>query len=164
MQCHCMSRAPSSGAARAGRTWPDRLWAVFAGIVLAVGLFGGYLTFGASGLLLGYLILSLMALVGFWGLSQEFAIGRPAVVRLSQGAALWVLVLYGLCELSPRYGWALAVLVALGSPWTGRLVARLRRRLARRGAEADLVDPEQLDRRFDDIVNRLGQPGDHPEV
>jgi hypothetical protein len=137
---------------------------MFAGIVLGVGLFGGYLTFGVSGLLLGYLTLSLMALVAFWGLSQEFAIGRSAVVALSQETALWVLVLYGLCELSPRYGWALALLVALDAPSTRRLVARLRRRLARRAADADLVDPEQLDRRFDDIVNRLGQPGDHPEV
>jgi hypothetical protein len=141
---------------------------VVAGIVLAIGLFGGYLTFGASGLLLGYLTLSLMALVGFWGLSQEVAIGRSAVVRLSQGTALWVLVLYVLCELSPRYGWALAALVAFGSPSTRRLVARLRRRLARRAArraaEADLMDPDERDRRFDDIVNRLGQSGDHPEV
>lgn len=153
-----------SGATRAWRTWPDRLWALFAGTVLAVGLFGGYLAFGASGLLLGYATLSLMAVVAFWGLSQEFAIGRPAVLRLSQETAVGVLAMYGLCELFPRYGLAMASLVAFGSPSTRRLVARLRRRLARRSAAADLADPDVRDRRFDDIVNRLRQPGDLPDA
>ena len=159
-----MRRGPGSGATRAWRTWPERLWAVFAGAVLAVGLFGGYLAFGASGLLLGYATLSLIAVVAFWGLSQEFAIGRSAVIRLSQQTAVGVLVLYGLCELFPRYGLAMASLVALGSPSTRRLVARLRRWQARRSAAADLVDPDVRDRRFDDIVNRLRQSGDLPDT
>jgi hypothetical protein len=159
-----MRHGLGSSAARTWRTWPDRLWAVVAGSVLAVGLFGGYLAFGASGLLLGYGTLSLIAVVAFWGLSQEFAIGRSAVFRLSQETAVGVLVLYGLCELFPRYGLAIASLVALGSPSTRRLVARLRRTLARRSAEAELVDPDVRDRRFDDIVKRLTQPGDLPDV
>jgi hypothetical protein len=132
--------------------------------VLAVGLFGGYLAFGPSGLLLGWVTLSLMAGVLFWGLSQqELAIGRSAVLRLSQGTAVGVLALYGLCELFPHYGLPVASLVALGSPTARRLVARLRRRWARRSLAADLADPDVRDRRFDDIVNRLGQPGDVPE-
>jgi hypothetical protein len=159
-----MRRGLTPGAARPRRTWPDRLWAVLAGAVIAAGLLGAFSAYGGVGLLLGYTTLSLFALVVFWGLSQEeLAIDRPAVVRLGLGTALGMLVLLGLCELSPRYGMAIAAVVALGSPRARRLVARLRRRLTRSSAGTGLVDPVVVDRRFDDIVRQLRQSGDLPE-
>jgi hypothetical protein len=137
---------------------------VLAGTVIAVGLLGAFSAYSGVGLLLGFVTLSLFALVVFWGLSQEeLAIDRSAVLRLGLGTALGTLVLLGLCEFFPHYGLAIAAVVALGSPWARRLVARLWRRLARSSADMGLVDPVAVDRRFDDIVNQLRQSGDLPD-
>jgi hypothetical protein len=143
--------------------WPHHVWPVLAGTVIAVGVVGAFSAFGVVGLLLGYVTLSLFAVVVVWGLSQEFAIDRSTVVRLGLEVPLGVLVLLGLCVFFPRTGLVIAAVVALGSPRALGLVARLRRRLMRRSVAANLGDPVVLDRRFDEIVSQLRQSGDVPE-
>ena len=150
-------------AIRPWRTLRDRLWQVLAGTVIAVGVAGATRAFSVVGLLLAFVILSLFAVVVVWGLSQELDIRRSSVVQLGLESALGVLVLLGICEFFPRYGLVIAAVVALGSPRALGLVGRLRRRLERRSVAADLVDPVVLDRRFDDIVSQLREPGDLPE-
>ena len=136
---------------------------MLAGTVLAVGVAGATKAFSVAGLLLAFVTLSLFAMVVLWGLSQELDIRRSDVIRLGLEAALGVLVLLGLCEFFPRYGLVIAAVAALGSPRARGLVGRLRRRVKRRSAAADLVDPLVLDRRFHEIVSQLRHPGDLPE-
>ena len=143
--------------------WRGYLWPVLAGTVIAVGLAGATSAYGVVGLLLGFSILSPFAVVVFCGLSHELEITRSSAVRRGLGTALGVLVLLGLCELSPRYGLVIAAAAALTSPTAFGLVARLRRRQLGRSAAANLVDPDVLDRRFHEIVSQLGQSGDPPE-
>ena len=147
--------------------WREHLWPLLVGTVIAVGLAGAASAYGAVGLLLGFAILSPFAVVVFWGLSEELGIDRSSAVRRGLGTALGVLVLLGLCELSPRYGLVIAAVAALSSPTASGLVERLRRRRTGQIGSAStapyLVDPILLDRRFDDIVSQLRQSGDLPE-
>ncbi len=147
--------------------WREHLWPLLVGTVIAVGLAGAASAYGAVGLLLGFAILSPFAVVVFWGLSEELGIDRSSAVRRGLGTALGVLVLLGLCELSPRYGLVIAAVAALSSPTASGLVERLRRRRTGQIGSAStapyLMDPILLDRRFDDIVSQLRQSGDLPE-
>jgi hypothetical protein len=144
--------------------WRDSLWPPLAGIVVFVGLAGALNAYGVVGLLLAVTILAPFAVVTWWGLSDELGIDRSSAVRRGLETALGVLVLLGLCELFPRYGLVIAALVALTSPASLGLLARVRRGQRRHSAAAELVDPEVLDRRFHDIVSRLGREGDPPGV
>jgi hypothetical protein len=148
--------------------WARSGWPLLAGAVVAVGVYGAVSAFGGLRfLLLVYAGLALFALVTVWGLSMEFGLGNSAVVRISLHAALAVVVLVGLCELFPRWGFPVAAVVALTSPTALALLTRARRHSARRrqpqAAAGVLVDEEMLDRRFDDIVSELRQSGDFPE-
>jgi len=139
------------------------MWRVLAGTVIAVGLLGAFTTYGADGMLLGYATLSLIAVVFFWGLSQELPIERWAAVRLGFGTALVGLALFGLCELFPSFGFPVAAVVALGSRparWLGRRL----RQLMRRASTAGPQDQVALDQAFDDIVRHLGRSRDLPET
>jgi hypothetical protein len=145
------------------------VWPVLAGAVTAVGVFAGITAFGLGVFLLVYAILALFGVVTVWGLSlEEFDVERSSVVRIGLHAALAVVALAGLCQILPRYGLLLAVVIGLTSPAAITVLTRARIRLASRrapeGKREVLPDKLILDRQFDDIVNRLDESGGFPEA
>ena len=144
--------------------WSDHVWPVLLGTVVVVGLVGAVSGYGVRGLLLGFVTLAPFGLVVFWGLSDELGIDRAAVVRLGVGSAVGVLVLLGLTVLLPTYGLVIAAAVGLGSPRALALLGRFRRRASHPAGPRSLMDPDLVDRRFEDIVRRLADSSDSPET
>jgi len=145
------------------RVWVRWVWPVLAGALVAIGLLGAAVAYGRLGLVLAFLTLSLISLVLTRGLSQEFAIPRRRVVPIGLKSSLAVLVLLGLCELSPLLGVPVGTLVALSSPTALRTTTRLRRRFRLRSVSTDLADAQVLERRFHEIVGDLRPSNDMGE-
>ncbi len=150
--------------------WTTRIWPLVAGAVLAVGVAAASNVFGWLALVVVYAVVSLFAVATAWGLSTEIGIKPYAVVRWGLSAALVLLVAVGLSDIHPVYGLLVGVAVGLSSPAALRLLARVRPRARRRGADevagpavGVLVDKALLDRRFEDIVSQLRESGDFPQ-
>ncbi len=150
--------------------WTTRIWPLVAGAVLAVGVAAASNVFGWLALVVVYAVVSLFAVATAWGLSTEIGIKPYAVVRWGLFAALVLLVAVGLSDIHPVYGLLVGVAVGLSSPAALRLLARVRPRARRRGADevagpavGVLVDKALLDRRFEDIVSQLRESGDFPQ-
>ncbi len=150
--------------------WTTRIWPLVAGAVLAVGVAAASNVFGWLALVVVYAVVSLFAVATAWGLSTEIGIKPYAVERWGLSAALVLLVAVGLSDIHPVYGLLVGVAVGLSSPAALRLLARVRPRARRRGADevagpavGVLVDKALLDRRFEDIVSQLRESGDFPQ-
>ncbi len=157
-------------AALSRSLWTTRIWPLVAGAVLAVGVAAASNVFGWLALVVVYAVVSLFAVATVWGLSTEIGIKPDAVVRWGLSAALVLLVAVGLSDIHPVYGLLVGVAVGLSSPAALRLLARVRPRARRRGADevagpavGVLVDKALLDRRFEDIVSQLRESGDFPQ-
>ena len=157
-------------AALSRSLWTTRIWPLVAGAVLAVGVAAASNVFGWLALVVVYAVVSLFAVATVWGLSTEIGIKPYAVVRWGLSAALVLMVAVGLSDIHPVYGLLVGVAVGLSSPAALRLLARVRPRARRRGADGVarpavgvLVDKALLDRRFADIVNLLRESGDFPQ-
>ena len=157
-------------AALSRSLWTTRIWPLVAGAVAAVGVAAASNVFGWLALGVVYAMVSLFAVATVWGLSTEIGIKPYAVVRWGLSAALVLLVAVGLSDIHPVYGLLVGVAVGLSSPAALRLLARVRPRARRRGADevagpavGVLVDKALLDRRFEDIVGQLRESGDFPQ-
>ena len=144
--------------------WSDHVWPVLFGAMVADRLAGAVSGYGVKGVLLGIATLAPFGVVVFWGLSEELGINRTAVVRLGVGSAVGVLVLLGLTVLFPTYGLVIAAAVAVSSPRALGLLGGFRRRASHPAGPRTVMDPDLVDRRFDDIVRRLADPSDSPET
>lgn len=147
--------------------WSGRLWPVVAGAVTAVGIFAASGALGVVALVLVYVSLSMFAVTVVWGLSLELGIERASVLRLGLSSALAVLVVLGLGQLHPAYGLGVAMGVGLSSPASLAVLAKIRRRSSERhpdesagAATGVLYDKQMINRRFEEIVGRLTEPGD----
>ncbi len=145
--------------------WSNRIWPPLAGAVTAVGVIAASNLLGVLATGAAYVTLALFAVTVVWGLSLEIGLDRTAVVRCGLLSALAVVVALGLAEIHPQYGPIVGLSVVLTSPSSLGLVAKARAR-TKTPAEPTaprtpgvLLDKAMLDRRFNEIVNQLREPG-----
>jgi hypothetical protein len=162
-------RAPKTDPRRS--LWSGRIWPVLAGAVAAAGIFAAGTALGAVALLMVYATVSIFSVTIVWGLSLETGIERTAILSTGLYAGLVVLVALGLGQVHPQYGPLVGLVIGLSSPAALSLLAKAipqtrRRRtvLSDRPVPEVLMDKARLDRRFDEIVSQLAEPGESPEI
>lgn len=113
--------------------WSDRAWPVVAGTTTAVGLVGFAATVGwLAAVLMGTCVWLLVTLAVYSTFGEGFVeagaapgIGLPRALHLGLVSAVGMVVLLGLCNVSPFLGVVVATVVAVTSPpATQRLGAR----------------------------------------
>jgi len=139
-----------------------------AGIVSALGVIGASRMYGALGFLVAYLGLWVFAVAMVWGLNASVGQRGSRVVWTGFASASTLIVVVGLDQVLPGYGFLVAAAVGLTSPLALALLGRLRRTHGRRrsgpAAPGVLLDPILLNRRFEDIVAQFSESDDSTDI
>lgn len=153
--------------------WSGVVWPVLTGVAAAFGAVGAYRASTVVGLVATFALLTVLTAGCLFCIALELAPTVQEAARRSVAVPLTVLAGWGLIHAFDLYGLLVVVLLAATSPPVVRLAARRLGRVAPTvevsppapddATPYDRLERDRVNRRFDELVSGMDEPGEAQE-